>query len=51
VEATVISVIEALGAASLKDMGRTMSHLRENFAGRMDFGKASALLKQRLGGA
>ena len=51
VEATVVSVIETLGAASLKDMGRTMSHLRENFAGRMDFGKASALLKQRLGGA
>jgi hypothetical protein len=51
VEATVVSVIEALGAASLKDMGRTMSHLRLNFAGRMDFGKASVLLKQRLGGA
>ena len=50
VEAAVASVIETLGAASLKDMGRTMGHLREHFAGRMDFGKASALLKQRLGG-
>ena len=50
-EAAVVSVIESLGAATLKDMGRTMGHLRENFAGRMDFGKASALLKQRLGGA
>ncbi len=50
VEAAVVSVIEALGATSLKDMGRTMGQLRENFAGRMDFGKASALLKQRLGG-
>ena len=49
-EAAVASVIEELGAASLKDMGRTMSHLREHYAGRMDFGKASALLKQRLGG-
>jgi len=49
-EAAVASVIEELGASSLKDMGRTMSHLREHFAGRMDFGKVSALLKQRLGG-
>ena len=50
VEAAVVSVIDDLGAASLKDMGRTMGHLREHFAGRMDFGKASSLLKQRLGG-
>ena len=50
VEEAVTAVIETLGAASLKDMGRTMGHLREHFAGRMDFGKASALLKQRLGG-
>jgi len=49
-EVAVVSVIESLGAATLKDMGRTMGHLRKNFAGRMDFGKASALLKQRLGG-
>jgi len=48
--AAVASVVEELGAASLKDMGRTMSHLREHFAGRMDFAKASALLKVRLGG-
>ena len=48
-EAAVVSVIDELGAATLKDMGRTMGHLREAYAGRMDFGKASALLKQRLG--
>lgn len=49
IEAAVVSVVESLGAANLKDMGRTMGHLREHYAGRMDFGKASALLKQRLG--
>lgn len=49
IEAAVASVIDELGATSLKDMGRTMGHLRETYAGRMDFGKASALLKQRLG--
>ena len=46
----VTATIESLGASSLKDMGPAMGHLRENFAGRMDFGKASALLKQRLAG-
>lgn len=50
--ATIVSAaIDDLGANSLKDMGRMMAHLRENYAGSMDFGKASAVLKQRLGGA
>lgn len=49
IEAAVASIIDELGAANLKDMGRTMGHLREHYAGRMDFGKASALLKKRLG--
>ena len=42
-------VIGELEAASLKDMGRVMAGLKEQFAGRMDFGKASALVKDRLG--
>ncbi len=41
-------VIGELGASSLKDMGRTMAALRERYAGRMDFGKASGLVKQQL---
>lgn len=49
-EEAVDAAITTLGAASLKDMGRTMTHLRENYPGRMDFSKASALLKKRLGG-
>ncbi len=50
--ATIVNAaIDELGAGSLKDMGRMMAHLRENHAGSMDFGKASAVLKQRLGGA
>ncbi|MEX2643235.1 MAG: GatB/YqeY domain-containing protein [Acetobacterales bacterium] len=36
-------------AASLKDMGRVMAALRTGYAGRMDFGAASAIVKQRLG--
>ena len=36
------------GAQSLKDMGRVMALLKERFAGRLDFAKAGALVKQRL---
>jgi len=41
-------VIEELGATGLKDMGRTMGTLKERFAGRMDFSKASAVVKTQL---
>jgi uncharacterized protein len=44
------SLIKELEAATLKDMGRTMAALKERFAGRMDFGKASALVKKLLAG-
>jgi uncharacterized protein YqeY len=43
-------LIKELEAATLKDMGRTMAALKQRFAGRMDFGKAGALVKKRLGG-
>lgn len=46
--AAVDGAVEQLGATGLKDMGRTMAHLRAAYAGRMDFSKASARLKQRL---
>ncbi len=39
-----------LGAANIKDMGRTMAALKQSYAGRMDFSKASTIVKQRLGG-
>src|ERR1700734_3065817 len=44
------SLIKELEAATLKDMGRTMTALKERFAGRMDFGKASGMVKKLLGG-
>ena len=43
-------LIKELEAATLKDMGRTMTALKERFAGRMDFAKASAVVKKLLGG-
>ncbi len=48
VQGAVEEVIEELGAANIKDMGRVMATLKERHAGRMDFGKASALVKERL---
>jgi uncharacterized protein len=43
-------LIKDLEAATLKDMGRTMAALKERYAGRMDFSKASAMVKKLLGG-
>lgn len=46
------AIDQAIGeteAGSLKDMGRVMGILKGRFAGRMDFAKASAIVRQRLG--
>ena len=43
-------LIKELEAATLKDMGRTMAALKDRFAGRMDFSKASAMVKKLLAG-
>jgi uncharacterized protein YqeY len=48
--AAIQAIVHELGAESLKDMGRTMSALKERFAGKMDFAKASAVVKKLLGG-
>jgi uncharacterized protein len=47
----ITAAIKDTGAAGMKDMGRVMAALRERHAGRMDFGKASALVKGMLTGA
>ena len=47
--AAVTAVIEAQAASSLKDMGNVMGALKSQYAGQMDFGKAGALVKQKLG--
>jgi uncharacterized protein YqeY len=44
----VAAVVKELGAASPKEMGKVMAALKERYAGRMDFGKASALVKDLL---
>lgn len=46
--AAVKAVMGELSCCGLKDMGRTMAALKERFAGQMDFGKASAMVKEEL---
>ena len=45
----IADAIAATGASSVKDMGKVMARLKEQFAGQMDFGKVGGLVKQRLG--
>ena len=47
-KAAIGDAIATSGAASLKDMGKVIGLLRTSFAGRMDFGRASALVKELL---
>ena len=41
-------VVRELGCAGLKDMGRAMATLKERYSGRMDFAKASGMVKELL---
>ena len=47
--AAIKDAIKSVGATSLKEMGKVMAALKEQHAGRMDFGKASAVVKDQLG--
>jgi uncharacterized protein YqeY len=46
--AAIEAVVQETGAAGMKDMGRVMAALKERYAGRMDFGKASGTVKGML---
>ena len=49
VENAVKAAIEKTGAESMKDMGKVMGILRAEYAGQMDFGAVSSLIKSLLG--
>ena len=44
------AIIAETGAASIKDMGKVMGALRAKYAGQMDFGAASGVIKTLLAG-
>jgi len=47
-KAAIAAVIKEVGAESPKDMGRVMGALKAKYVGSMDFGKASAQVKELL---
>jgi uncharacterized protein YqeY len=50
VKAAIAAAVTESGAESVKDMGKVIAILRANYAGQMDFGKASGLVKAALAG-
>ena len=49
VSAAIDAAIKETGAAGVKDMGKVIGALKGKYAGQMDFGKVSALVKAKLG--
>jgi len=47
---TIGALLKETGASAMKDMGRVMAALKERYAGKLDFGKASAAVKKLLSG-
>lgn len=47
--AAIEEVKAAVGAESIKDMGKVMAELKAKYAGQMDMGKAGAVVKALLG--
>ncbi|MDF2117466.1 GatB/YqeY domain-containing protein [Roseiarcaceae bacterium H3SJ34-1] len=50
VKAAIQAAIAETGASSMKDMGKVVGVLRAKYAGQIDFGKASGLVKGMLAG-
>jgi uncharacterized protein YqeY len=50
-EQAIAQTVSRTGATSIRDMGKVIAALREEYAGRMDFARASQLVKARLNAA
>ncbi len=48
-EAAIRAAMAETGASGIKDMGKVIAVLRGRYAGQMDFGKASGMVKALLG--
>ena len=44
----IAAAVKETGAAGVKDMGKVMALLKERYAGQIDFGKASGVVKELL---
>jgi uncharacterized protein YqeY len=47
---TIGALVKETGASAMKDMGRVMAALKERYAGKLDFSKASGAVKRILSG-
>ena len=47
---TIGALLKETGATAMKDMGRVMAALKERYAGKLDFSKASGAVKKLLSG-
>jgi len=47
---TILALVKDTGASAMKDMGRVMAALKERYAGKLDFSKASGAVKKILSG-
>jgi uncharacterized protein len=50
VRAAIAEAVQEVGASGMKDMGKVVGALKAAYAGKMDFAKASALVKAALSG-
>lgn len=48
IRAAVAKLVDEIGASGIRDMGRCMGALKERYAGQMDFGAASSVVKEIL---
>ena len=46
--AAVLALMDEIGCEGLKDMGKTMGALKERYTGKMDFSKASQIVKEQI---
>lgn len=49
IRAAAQAAIKETGAAGMRDMGKVIGRLKEQYAGRMDFSRASGIVKELLG--
>lgn len=48
-ERVIDTAIQETGAESIKDMGKIMAYLKDNYAGQIDMGAAGGVVKKKLG--
>ncbi len=48
VAAAIETAIAATGASSLRDMGKVVAELKSKYPGKIDFGQASKVVKEKL---